>query len=201
MESTTGDPALFSKNIQEKLSGLCARYVNDTLQAGDQKFVELSELTQRRFQCRPREWNNVEFAAVEIETKESEFVVHQQRYISKLMPLSKDATFKQFRSLRAKLSWITQTRPDVSCAVALAAQVTEDRYNGDPGEYIKQLNRFIKHQKKIPDLPLRFPKLELSTLRLQVYSDASYANNADDSSQLGYIIFLVDGNGTCQPPF
>jgi hypothetical protein len=82
--------------------------------------------------------------------------------------------------------------------VALAAQVTEDRYNGDPGEYIKQLNRVIKHLKKIPDLPLRFPRLELSTLRLQVYSDASYANNADGSSQLGYISFLVDANGTCQ---
>jgi hypothetical protein len=63
------------------------------------------------------------------------------------MPLSKGANFKQFRSLRAKLSWITQTRPDVSCAVALAAQVTEDRYNGDPGEYIKQLNRVIKYLK------------------------------------------------------
>jgi Reverse transcriptase (RNA-dependent DNA polymerase) len=94
MKSTTGDPALFFKNIQEKLSGLCATYVDDTLQAGDQKFVELSELTQMRFQCRPREWNNVEFAGVEIEAKESEFVVHQQRYISKLILLSKDATFK-----------------------------------------------------------------------------------------------------------
>jgi hypothetical protein len=109
-----------------------------------------------------------EFAGVEIETKESEFVVHQQRYISKLIPLSRYATFKQFRSLRAKLSWITQTRPDVSCVVALAAQVTENRYNGDPGEYIKQLNRVIKHLENVPDLPLRFSKLELSTLRIQV---------------------------------
>jgi hypothetical protein len=96
MESTTGDIALFFKIIQEKLGGLCATYVDDTLQAGDQTFVELSELTQRRFQCRPREWNNIEFAGVEIETKESEFVVHQQRYISKLIPLSKDATFNNF---------------------------------------------------------------------------------------------------------
>jgi hypothetical protein len=199
MESTTRDPALFFKSIEEKLSGLCATYVDDILHAGDQKLVELSKITQRRFQCRPREWNNVQIAGVEIETKESEFVVHQQRYISKLIPLSKNATFKQFRSLRAKLSWITSTGPDVSCAVALAAQVTEDRYNGDPGEYIEQPNRVIKHLKKITDLPLRFPQLELSTLRLQVYYDASYANNGDGSSQLGHIIFLVDGNGTCQP--
>jgi hypothetical protein len=69
MESTTGDPALFFKNIQEKLDGLCATYVDDALQAGDQKFVELSELSQRRFQCRPRDWNNFQFVGVEIETK------------------------------------------------------------------------------------------------------------------------------------
>jgi hypothetical protein len=127
--------------------------------------------------------------------------VHQQRYISKLMLLSKDANLKEFRSLQAKLPWITQSRPNVSCAVALAAQVTEDRYYGDPREYIKQLNRVIKHLTKVRDLPLRFPKLELSTLRLQVCSDASYTNNADGSAQLGYIILFVDGNGTCQPLF
>jgi hypothetical protein len=55
MESTTGVPALFFKSIEETLSGLCATYVDDTLQAGDKRFVELSELKQRRFQCRPRE--------------------------------------------------------------------------------------------------------------------------------------------------
>jgi hypothetical protein len=32
-----------------------------------------------------------------------------------------------------------------------------------------------------------------------VYTDASYANNFDGSSQLGYIIFLADANGKCQP--
>jgi hypothetical protein len=75
-------------------------------------------------------------------------------------------------------------RPDVSCAVALAAQVTEDRYNGDPGEYIKELKQVIKHLQDVPDLPPRFPELELSTIRLQVYSDSSHASNADDIHNL-----------------
>jgi hypothetical protein len=34
-----------------------------------------------------------------------------------------------------------------------------------------------------------------------VYSDASYANNPDGSSQIGYIIFLCDTTGACQPLF
>jgi hypothetical protein len=32
-----------------------------------------------------------------------------------------------------------------------------------------------------------------------VYTDASYANNFEGSSQLGYVIILADSSGKCQP--
>jgi Reverse transcriptase (RNA-dependent DNA polymerase) len=201
MESTTGDPDFLFKRKGGKLIGLCAAYVDDTLQAGNSDFIKLSEQSINKFQCRPREWNNVQFAGVEIESKESEIIMHQCRYISKLKTLDKDATFSQFRSFRAKLSWITQTRPDISFTDAFASQITVDVFHVNPSDCIKQLNRALKHLKKRPDLFLRFPKLDLKTLRLQVYSDASYANNDDGSSQLGYIIFLTDATGRCQPIF
>jgi hypothetical protein len=51
MESTIGDPELFFKYIGNRLIGMCATYVDDTLQAGDSKFVKLSEETLRKFQC------------------------------------------------------------------------------------------------------------------------------------------------------
>jgi hypothetical protein len=35
--------------------------------------------------------------------------------------------------------------------------------------------------------------------KLTVYIDSSYCNNYDLSSQLGYIIFLSDSTGACQP--
>jgi hypothetical protein len=69
----------------------------------------------------------------------------------------------------------------------------------NPSDCIKQLNRAFKHLNKTPDLFLRVPKLDLKTLRVQVYSDSSYANNADGSSRLGNIIFLTDATGMCQP--
>jgi hypothetical protein len=72
---------------------MCATYVDDTLQAGDSQFVKLSEETLRNFQCRDREWSNVQFAGVEIDTRTSEFVIHQKRYISKLNPLTKEGSF------------------------------------------------------------------------------------------------------------
>ena len=46
---------------------------------------------------------------------------------------------------------------------------------------------------------LRFPKLDKDSLSISVYSDASFCNNQDGSSQLGYIILLKDKENKCQP--
>jgi len=120
METTVSDGAFFFRKVREKLSGLCATYVDDSLQAGDDFYSKLSEKTLSKFECREREWDHVQFAGVQIETKDKEFVIHQKRYISKLKKMERNADFKAFRSLRARLSGITHTRPDIACAVAQA---------------------------------------------------------------------------------
>jgi hypothetical protein len=51
--------------------------------------------------------------------------------------------------------------------------------------------------KAYPQLTLRYPKLEKSSLRLLAHSDASLHNNEDLTSQLGYVILLADSSGTC----
>ncbi len=40
-----------------------------------------------------------------------------------------------------------------------------------------------------------FPKLDIDTLQVRGYADASFANNADNTSQLGMVIVLADGKG------
>ena len=199
MKPTTLDPALYAKKMHEKLKGLCATCVDDTLQAGDKEYQEMTKMTLEKFKCRERGFDNVQFSGVEIDSYPDEFRVHQTRYAKKMKKLSKDVTFKEYQKLRAQLAWLTHTRPDISCAVALAAQVTEKMFKEDAQKKIKSLNNILSHLNTNHDLPLRFPKLDTDSLRLQVYSDASFATNADGSSQLGYIIFLVDGSGKCQP--
>ena len=41
--------------------------------------------------------------------------------------------------------------------------------------------------------------MDKSSLNLQTYTDAGFADNNDTSSQLGYIMFLVDKYDYCQP--
>ena len=127
--------------------------------------------------------------------------MHQKHYIYKIKEISKEGSFKDFRSLRAQLSWATQSRPDIACSIAQAAQVTEDLFNSGPTKHCKGLNSVVRHLLTTTDQVLKFLKLDHKSLRLQVYSDASYGNSFDGSSQLGYIIFFADSNGNCQPLF
>lgn len=64
MQLTTGDGALIFKLLDNRLQGLCATFVDDTLQAGNTKFQDLANNTLQRFQCRDREWDNTEFSGV-----------------------------------------------------------------------------------------------------------------------------------------
>lgn len=198
MQLTTGDGALFFKHLDKKLQGVCATFVDDTLQAGNKEFQDLADNTLRRFQCREREWDNTEFSGVEIETHENEFHVHQNKYISRLSRITNSADFSKFRSLRAQLKWAVNSRPDIACAVAKATQITEDEFKRDSKTCIRTINAIVKHLEKLPMLPLRFPKLDTSTWHLEVYTDASFATNNDKTSQLGYIVFLTDHTRTCQ---
>jgi hypothetical protein len=79
----------------------------------------------------------------------------------------------------------------------MVSRSTFDLFKGNPRGYIKDLNKIDKHV-EARDLPLRFPKLDVDTLKLFVYADTSFCNNDDMSSQLGYII-LSDSTGKCQP--
>ena len=199
MKSTLRDEAVFYKMMKNSLAGLCATYVDDILQAGNEEFSQLMKKTEEKFQCKSRDYDNVQFAGIEVESKDNGFDVPQKSYLSKLPTLEKHSTFKQFRSLRAKLSWAVNSRPDIACAVAQSTQVTEEMFGNEQDKLIKSLNTIVRHLKKTLGLTLKYPKLDMDSLSLYVYSDASYANNHDGTSQLGYIIFLTDKSQKCQP--
>lgn len=56
----------------------------------------------------------------------------------------------------------------------------------------------VNHLRKYSEVCLKFRKLGESKLHLQDNSDASFATNYDKSSQLGYIIIIVNGNDQYQ---
>jgi hypothetical protein len=170
MKQTVGDPAMFFKMLESKLQGMCATYVDH---AGSKVYEGITEKTMKRFKCRDKEMDNITFAGVEINTGTDGFQLHQQRYISTLDTLSDSSTFQRYRSLRAKFSWAANSRPDISCATAQAAQLKDSMYAKEPLTYIKGLNAVVKHLRKTALFTLTYPKLEINALTLKMFTDAS----------------------------
>ena len=56
----------------------------------------------------------------------------------------------------------------------------------------KSLNKRLSWQIENADRGLKFVELDVNTLQLLVFTDASFANNKDLSSQIGYVIVLAN---------
>lgn len=75
------------------------------------------------------------------------------------------------------------SRPDLTFCFAASSQV-----NTADSAAPKRLNKIIEIAKKNHDLGLSFISLDVGSLRLAVFADASFASNAYSISQLGFVI-------------
>ena len=96
----------------------------------------------------------------------------------------------QYIAQRARGAYIASIcQPEASFDLLFAAQVVNPKE-----EDAKLLNKRLKWQIDNFERGIKFIKLDINTLQLIVFTDASFANNADLISQIGYIIVLADGN-------
>nr|AHF58602.1 polyprotein [Chondrus crispus] len=195
MRQTCGDLSLYYRRKGGKLIGLSGVRVDDTLQCGDQHFWEETKRTMDMFKSTERVQQNINFCGIHVDVNEgpgSGFVMSQRDYVIKLTPLVTHADYSQFRSMRAKLAWLTNTRPDIACAVAKLTQVREGEFNL---EAIKEANSVVKHVRKDKNLGIVHPHLDPESTEIIAFSDAALGNNRDLSSQIGYVIILRDRYG------
>jgi hypothetical protein len=116
-------------------------------------------------------------------------------------------TKEQYVAQRARGAYVaTVCQPEATFDLSTAAQVTEPT-NDD----IKKLNKRLEWQKENSSWGLTFIPLKTGVLpktretpkvrvplKLVVFTDSSFANNADYSSQIGYVIALADDeNNAC----
>lgn len=170
-----------------------ATHVDETLAAGCSTFEQETRKTAKQFDAKPREFQNLTFAGVSIETNsDGSRLMHQAQYADKIELLKKDCSFETFRSRRHELAWITHTRPDVTAEAAMLSQITPELFNHT---HVMQLNRAIKRIKAEPKLGLIVHSLDLESLRLISHADASFANLSDLRTQLGFVVLPIDKTG------
>jgi len=82
-------------------------------------------------------------------------------------------------------------RPDLTFRFAFAAQFPKPEIKDS-----KILNKVIQECLDTPEMGLKFVKLELHSMHMALFIDASFAGNSNYSSQLGYVLCLMDKHGT-----
>lgn len=169
------------------------------LQSGTESFRRKCKTTKSRFDTKIKYALPIEFTGFNVERCSNErLTLDQKKYLRKLEELQDDANFSQFRSMRMKLGWLTNTRPDVLFEIAILAQVTDAQFKASKRDCLKHLNRSVRYAITHRAL-LTIPKLNVSSICIIGFSDAPFANNRDLSIQLGYISLLVDKNCNSVP--
>ncbi len=163
MMPLTGDPSLFMKKSRGNTIGVLGRYMDDCLFAGNVEFNEVVNKTQKRFESKPVEWDSVEFRGVQIVTRRENnttwFEINQIGYIERLQQIPSNASFERFRPVRANLSCLCHTRPDICCAVNRACQVVEKKFDKSKIRAINKLIRRLKKSKtrfEVPQVGLEY---------------------------------------------
>ena len=171
----------------------------DLLRAGKQEFKELCQKTHHRFETSGDDSLPLTFAGLTVSKKHEGFLtIDQTFYLQKLECIESTSTFANFRSMRMRVAWLANTRPDLQFEISRLAQVTEVIFKQDAAAHVKKLNFIVRYaHDNIAHLP--FPKLDLRSIRIVGYSDAAFANNHDATSQLGRIILLVDDGNAAIP--
>jgi hypothetical protein len=209
MEQSTYDPCLLYSNEPFGIVGL---QTDDTLFIGDATFAEQEQiqLQKARFLAKERECltstKSIKFNGGVIQLKEDSITLTQERQCDNLGLVSNKSTSttssrgtvrqnlstkEQYVAQRARGAYIASVcQPEAAYDLSVAAQAIEPTEKD-----VKNLNKRLQWQIDNSTRGIRFVKLEEKSLRLLVFTDASFANNKDLSSQIGYILVLADASG------
>lgn len=186
------DPCLLFSS--DALVGL---QTDDTLIACDNNFKckENEELQKANFAAKPLQEltkeNSIIFNGAHITKTEQSIQVSQINQVKKLS-LLKDEDKNNYVSQRARGAYISSVcQPQVAFGLSFAAQIINPTKTD-----VDRLNESLKWQKQNESKGLKYVKLN-GKLRLIVFTDSSFANNPDLSSQIGYLLILADEFDNC----
>lgn len=109
------------------------------------------------------------------------------------MTIDKTVTLDEFWKHRAPILWMTNTRPDLACRCNNLSQVTAQFY---PKETVKVFNHRVKVAHKHKNVGRRYKALDHDTIHNRCYTNASFGNNDNLSSQIGVLVLLCDNDET-----
>jgi hypothetical protein len=205
MKVSTYDPCLLYTTDGPENFAITGMQTDDTFTFATQPFShkEEEELRKKNFRAKPKTIltpeQPIEFngGRISLEGENITFVQKgQASQLSLVDPRAEDAP-QQYIAQRARGAYIASIcQPEASYDLSAAAQVKEPEEKD-----IEALNVRIEWQMRNPSRGLTYVPLDLARAKLYIFTDGSFANNKDLSSQLGFIIVLATETGRTENDF
>lgn len=179
-----------AKDDRSKGFGTVGLQTDDTLILANDAFAK-TEDSNTPFLCKEREKLTVDHplgfngGLIQIED-DSLIVLNQQKHCDKIQIVNSKESYVAQRALGAYIATVCQ--PESAFDLSFAAQITEL-------QDFSALNKRLQWQKENSTRGLKFKQLHLPSTRLVAFADSSFANNKDYSSQIGFVVAMVDKDG------
>ena len=184
-------PGNIQQNAEKEVArGITCIQTDDTINAGNPTHQKAEELYSEKFKRKDaqhlRMGETIEFNGAKIRLLEGN--VYSVTISQHVQRLGKCCDTASYVAERARGSYIAAIcRPDLAVAFGKAAQVAEPQETD-----FKRLNKLIDRTKASVDLGLKYVPLDPTTVRIATFVDGSFADNLDLTSQLGFVMTLMD---------
>ena len=200
----------FCHGKSEELIGLMPCHVDDILWTGTEKFKKsVINKLKETFVMGTTGFKAFEYVGIELkQNADMSIVLSQTSYADTLQPieispgrkseksapLTKSET-TELRGAIGQLNWMSCTsRPDISYDVSVASSNIKEASVNDL-LYINKVIKKVKQEKSW----LTFPELDMNSIHIRSFADASYNSLRKGGSQGGHVIFLADKYNRCCP--
>ncbi|KAF1934571.1 hypothetical protein EJ02DRAFT_490997 [Clathrospora elynae] len=199
MATSTYDPCLLITNGDPEAFGMVGLQTDDTLAVATPAFssAEDAALRKANFRAKPKdklsEEASLNFNGCTLTLHGDTILLTQKGQGAKIVTLDVKAAdqAQKYIEQRARGAYIASIcQPEASFDLSAAAQIQQPT-DTDYGK----LNHRLHWQAENLQRGLRYIPLDLATAKLMVFTDGSFANNQDLSSQLGYLLVLVNESG------
>ena len=176
--------------------GITCLQTDDSLSAANSLMLHTEEQHSTEFRCKERtilnEGKTLHFNGMAVTNTREAYCISVSDKIQRLALLNiRNTTKDEYISQRARGAYIAAVcRPDLTFAFSYAAQVVNPELKD-----FKFLNKHLNRCLQSSDVGMKFVKLNVESVSISVFVDASFAKNRDFSSQLGYVIALTDEDG------
>ena len=194
MRSTSYDPCVLFSRSESSLTGLTVLQVDDSFGFGSEEFLQREDDIKHEFISKEREVLSIgqkrDFNGLVIEyNKDGSYGLTQS---NKTQVVKHSCKPSEFFSERAKIQYIANcTRPDL-CAASQLLAIPESKLTD---AHYKKMKHLVERCKSTAKTGLKYVPLDDSSLRIMLFTDASFANTHNLKSQIGFVVVLSDKDG------